>query len=90
MLDLEHIIREYRPTEAAVALVRDTKIALLTGISGAGKDTIKRRLLRLPSFRDIVSHTTREPRANNGQLERDGVDYHFIDRTNHARAPSVH
>ena len=80
MSDLERVIREYQPTEAAVALVRDTKIALLTGISGAGKDTIKRRLLRSPSFRDIVSHTTREPRANNGQPERDGVDYHFIDQ----------
>ena len=54
MSDLEHVIREYQPTEAAVALVRDTKIALLTGISGAGKDTIKRQLLRSPSFRDIV------------------------------------
>ena len=80
MSDLERVIREYQPTEAAVALVRDTKIALLTGISGAGKDTIKRQLLRSPSFRDIVSHTTREPRANNGQPERDGVDYHFIDQ----------
>lgn len=80
MSDLERVIREYQPTEAAIALVRDTKIALLTGISGAGKDTIKRRLLRSPSFRDIVSHTTREPRANNGQPERDGVDYHFINQ----------
>ncbi len=80
MSDLERVIREYQPIEAAVALVRDTKIALLTGISGAGKDTIKRRLLRSPSFRDIVSHTTREPRANNGQPERDGIDYHFIDQ----------
>jgi guanylate kinase len=81
MSDLERVIREYQPTEAAIALVRDTKIALLTGISGAGKDTIKRRLLRSPSFRDIVSHTTREPRANNGQPERDGVDYHFINQS---------
>lgn len=79
MSDLERVIRQYQPTEAAVALVRDTKIALLAGISGAGKDTIKKRLLLLPAFCDIVSHTTRSPRLNNSRPEIDGVDYHFID-----------
>lgn len=79
MDNLEDLIKNYRPTPETVGLVRSTKIALLAGISGAGKDTIKRRLLENPQFRDIVSHTTRRPRSNNNRLEQDGVDYHFID-----------
>ena len=80
MSNIESLITNYQPTESTIQLVRDTKIALLAGISGAGKDTIKKRLLKLPEFRDIVSHTTRPPRINNGSIEQDGVDYHFIDQ----------
>lgn len=79
MMNIEKLIDEYQPTASTIELVRSTKIALLAGITGAGKDTIKKRLLTMPAFRDIVSHTTRSPRYNNGQLERDGFDYHFID-----------
>ena len=80
MSEIEKLIAEYQPVESTIQLVRDTKIALLAGISGAGKDTIKKRLLKLPEFRDIVSHTTRPPRINNGRAEQNGVDYHFIDQ----------
>ena len=80
MSNIESLITNYQPTESTVQLVQDTKIALLAGISGAGNDTIKKRLLKLPEFRDIVSHTTRPPRINNGSIEQDGVDYHFIDQ----------
>ena len=68
-----------QPTESTIEVVKSTKIALLAGISGAGKDTIKKQLLKSPEFRDIVSHTTRAPRTNNGCAEQDGIDYHFID-----------
>lgn len=77
-MDLEQKIATYRPPKTAKALIRDATIALLVGISGAGKDTIKKALLRDPHFHDIVSHTTRAPRHNEGVLERDGVDYHFV------------
>lgn len=79
MNNLEDLIADYQPTEQAVTLVRNSKLVLLAGISGAGKDTIKKRLLQKPVFRDIVSHTTRTPRLNNNRPEIDGVDYHFID-----------
>ncbi len=78
-MDLEKLIADYHPPEAAVDLIKHTKIALLVGISGAGKDTIKRALLKKPDFGDIISHTTRAPRENEGILEQDGLDYHFID-----------
>lgn len=81
MNTLEHLIKIYQPTDDAVELVRTTHITLLVGISGAGKDTIKRQLLKNDDYRDIVSHTTRAPRSNNGVAEVPDVDYHFIDAT---------
>ena len=77
-MDLQRVIENYQPTELAMSLVRQAKIVLLVGIAGAGKDTIKKELLKETDFQDIVSHTTRLPRTNNGVVEQDGVDYHYI------------
>ncbi|MDB5187141.1 MAG: guanylate kinase [Candidatus Saccharibacteria bacterium] len=79
MNDIQQLITSYVPSEFATELVRETKVTLLVGISGAGKDTIKKELLKKPDFRDIISHTTRAPRINNGIVEVPDVDYHFID-----------
>lgn len=76
----QSLVDNYQITPEAAALVRDTAIVLLVGVSGAGKDTIKRRLLATGKYHHIVSHTTRPPRSNGGVLEQDGQDYHFIDR----------
>lgn len=73
-------LQDYKPDDHARQLVETTPILLLVGISGAGKDTIKQKLLdRRDQYHHIVSHTTRAPRENKGILEQDGVDYHFID-----------
>ncbi|WP_419858980.1 guanylate kinase [Candidatus Palauibacter irciniicola] len=53
---------------------------ILSGPSGAGKTTIRDRLLAgagSPGFVFSVSMTTRAPRAG----ERDGVDYRFVSRS---------
>ncbi len=78
MAQLQELITNYTPSRAAAQLVADAKLVLLVGITGAGKDTIKTQLLAEPLFRDIISHTTRKPRINNGTHEVDGRDYHFI------------
>ncbi len=50
---------------------------VVSGPSGAGKDTLVAALLtRMPRVRYSVSATTRPPRPG----ERDGVDYHFLSR----------
>ena len=78
-MKLEAKIQNYQPSEAAKQLIRQTKIVLLVGVSGAGKDTIKHRLLDSGRYHHIVSHTTRHPRLNQDIMETDGVEYHFID-----------
>lgn len=78
-MNTETLITSYQPPKEAMRAVQESKIALLVGISGAGKDTIKKGLLARSGFGEIISHTTRAPRENSGVLEKDGQDYHFID-----------
>lgn len=77
---LQQLVDNYKIPESAISLVRMTPIVLLVGVSGAGKDTIKHRLLDTGSYHHIVSHTTRAPRENHGVMEQDGVEYHFISK----------
>lgn len=50
---------------------------VVSGASGTGKTTLLRHVFdRVPGLAFSVSVTTRAPRAG----ERDGVDYHFVDR----------
>jgi guanylate kinase len=52
-------------------------VIVVSAPSGAGKSTVLARVLRdLGGIRFSVSHTTRDPR----RAERDGVEYHFVDR----------
>lgn len=75
---LKKIVESYKISPEAITLVRSTRIVLLVGISGAGKDTIKHKLLETGSYHHIVSHATRPKRENAGVMEQDGVEYHFI------------
>ena len=70
----------YEPDTPAKQLIKETPILLLVGPTGAGKDSLKDRLLETGEFHHIVSHTTRRPRINHGILEQDGREYHFIDK----------
>ncbi len=77
-MDVKELIANYQPSRAGIALIQAAKIVLLVGISGAGKDTIKGKLLERDGYKDIVSHTTRAPRMENGTLETDGLQYNFV------------
>ncbi len=76
---LKQKLSAYKTPPEAVKVVSNTAIVFLVGISGAGKDTVRKELLATGDFHHIVSHTTRPPRHNHGVLEQDGVDYHFVD-----------
>jgi guanylate kinase len=59
-----------------------SKVFVITGPSGVGKGTLIAELLkRIPELELSVSATTRPPRDG----ERDGLDYHFLDRQEFAR-----
>lgn len=52
------------------------RLVVVSGPSGVGKTTVCNLLLARPEFERVVTATTRDPRGN----ERNGVDYHFLDR----------
>ncbi|HVX34724.1 MAG TPA: guanylate kinase [Hyphomicrobium sp.] len=68
------------PENIAVAephIARRGLLYVISSPSGAGKTTLARRLLAADSSIEMsVSVTTRAPRPG----ERDGIDYHFVDR----------
>ena len=50
-------------------------LVILSGVSGAGKDTIKKELIkRMDNVISLPSFTSRKPREG----EEEGVQYHFI------------
>jgi guanylate kinase len=54
------------------------KLFVISAPSGTGKTTLLKRVMaQLPNLSFSVSHTTRPPRPG----ERNGIDYHFISRT---------
>lgn len=83
-------LANYEPTDETKQLIRETPILLLVGPTGAGKDSVKDKLLESGKFHHIISHTTRPPRINHGVLEQDGVDYHFITKEQAAQLLGEH
>ncbi|HMH31194.1 MAG TPA: hypothetical protein VK534_01825 [Methylomirabilota bacterium] len=73
-------LADYKPADTTKQLIKDTPILLLVGPTGAGKDSLKDKLLETGRFHHIISHTTRPPRINHGVTEEDGREYHFIDK----------
>ncbi len=78
MMSLEGKINNYQMSPEAAGLVRETRLLLIAGVVGGGKNTVINELLKGSEYHQIVSHTTRPPRNNHGIMERDGVDYHFV------------
>ena len=58
-------------------------LTVVSGFSGAGKGTIIKELLnRYDTYALSISVTTRKPRVSSttGEMERDGVEYFFLDQ----------
>jgi guanylate kinase len=74
-------VAAYQPDKARLGALAQTSIILLSATSGTGKDSIVNYLLSShpDDYYRIISHTTRDLRPNNGVIEQDGNEYHFID-----------
>jgi len=70
----------YKPNPKVKELLKDIQLLLLVGPTGSGKNTLEQELLKTGQFRPLVTHTTRPPRENQGVIEVDGDEYHFISR----------
>ncbi len=77
-MNIEELARNYKIDKAGAEIVSKAKLVFLCGIVAAGKDTVLEQILKLPGYRRIISHTTRPRRSNNGVVEKDSIDYHFV------------
>jgi guanylate kinase len=77
---LDRKLADYAPAQSTQQLIKETPILVLVGPTGAGKDSLKDKLLETGDYHHIISHTTRPPRINHGIIEQDGREYHFIDK----------
>lgn len=63
----------YRPNEQVLDQLGTIGLTTVSAPTGMGKDT----LINAVDVPRVVGETIREPRMNNGVMERDGVDYRF-------------
>jgi guanylate kinase len=89
-ISLTSKLATYQPAASTAELIKKTPILLLVGPTGAGKDTLKDKLLAEGNYHHIISHTTRPPRINHGIIEQDGREYHFIDMDTAAKMLDDH
>jgi guanylate kinase len=76
---LKNQIDQYQMSTKSLEILNSTDVVMMVSITGGGKNTVIEELLKTNKFHYVVSHTTRKPRENNGQLEENGINYWFLD-----------
>lgn len=52
------------------------KFTILVGKSASGKDAVRKQILKISSYKSVISTTSRPPREG----EQEGIDYYFISK----------
>lgn len=73
----EDVLSDYHPSAHALQVIRDVKLVVMTGPSGAGRNTLIFKILETGKYHSVITDTTRPKRYNDGVLEVDGRDYWF-------------
>ena len=61
----------------AKQVLNSTKLVVLSGLAGGGRNTLINYLVANYNYFFIVSDTTRPPKLRNGVMEQDGIHYYF-------------
>lgn len=67
-------LADYMPGLETIAHIGHVDLLTVSGPAGVGKDT----LIRETGYNRVIGDTSREPRENDGTMEQDGVEYHFM------------
>jgi guanylate kinase len=78
-MTLEEKITQYQPSDDTVRKINETPLVLIASVVAGGKDTVTTEMVRLGGYQRIITNTSRAPRANEGVMEQEGVEYHFMD-----------
>lgn len=75
--EFEAVIDSYQPSSHARQVASDVTLAVMSGPTAAGRNTIIWSLLKTGKYYFIVSDTTRPKRTNDGVPEQNGKEYWF-------------
>lgn len=75
--EFKKLLEHYQPSEGARELFSKLNFVVLSGVSGAGRNTVINRLVAQENYYFVVSDTTRLPKVRDGKLEEDGIQYWF-------------
>lgn len=70
-------IAQHQLSEHAKQVLASTKLVVLSGLAGGGRNTLINYLVEHYNYFFIVSDTTRPPKLRNGIMEQNGVHYYF-------------
>jgi guanylate kinase len=75
--EFQQLLGSYRISEKSKAILNAVDLVLLVAPTSTGRNTIISELLKSGKYYHIISDTTRQPRANNGVIEKNGEVYWF-------------
>lgn len=71
------VLRDYHMSEHAKKVLDESRLVVVSGVAGGGRNTIINYLVEYHDYFFLVSDTTRPPKFRDGAMEVDGVNYHF-------------
>lgn len=75
--EFQDILAHYQVSAHAQHVLDSTKLVVMVGLAGGGRNTIINRLADTGEYEFIISDTTRQPKVRDGVLEQHGVQYFF-------------
>lgn len=64
-------------SEHALNVLAESKLVVLSGLAGGGRNTTINYLVEHDNYFFLVSDTTRPPKLRSGMMEQDGTHYYF-------------
>lgn len=75
----EAVLSNYKISDEGRQVLAKLKAAFLVAPSSSGRNAIINELVKSGQYHFVISDTTRQPRQNDGVMERHGVEYFFRD-----------
>lgn len=76
--EFSKILTNYEPDNTSLQIFSSVPQVILVGPTAAGRNTLINILENTERYKMVVSDTTRKPRLNNGNLEKNGESYWHI------------
>jgi guanylate kinase len=76
--ELLKAVYHYKISDVAKQVLQKSSALILCGVTASGKNTVASYLMSHSNYERVVTHTTRQPRTNNGKDEQNGIEYWFV------------